>query len=435
MGRVFQWLATRRVRLLLAAVALLLLAAGGWYGGRHALAWRRLDAARRALAADRPQQARQPLEYCLKVWPNDASIELLAARAARRSGDLEDAQRHLLACQRLERDVSEDSVLEFALLRAAGGEVDEVDPFLQLAAQRRPEQKPMILEALCVGFLRLYRVNEALGCLEQWLRIEPNSVAAIVLRGKAWKRLHAYHNAVADFERALELDPEQFDSRLDLASIHIENGNAAEAITHLEYLRKREPDNREVLIRLAAALTDLGEYDASQKVLDELLHDHPDFAPALSVQGQLCLVTNRFAEAETWLRRAMAENPFDRQSHYRLYMALQRQHKDQEAAEQEKRLKQIDGKIERLIELSNLRIPRNPHDPALLVELGQIICDLGQEDVGFQWYLTALKKNANFAPAHRALGDYYERKGNLDEATYHRRMAALNSTAQTAGPK
>src|SRR5262249_32388379 len=150
------------------------------------------------------------------------------------------------------------------------------------------------------------------------------------------------------------------------------------------------------------------------KVLDVLLRDQPRFAAALSAQGQLCLATNRFAEAENWLRQAIAENPFDRQSHYRLFLALQRQQKENEAAEQELRLKQIDRKIERLIELSNRKLPNNPHDPALLVELGRIIADLGQEEIGVQWYHTALKKDPKFAPAHRALAEYHEKKGDVE---------------------
>ena len=433
-GRRMSWLTWRRTRqLLVLAVALTVLAIGGWFGGRQALAWHRLRLAEQDLQRNQPRRARQRLDFCLRIHPNDPTAHLLAARAARKSGDLDAAASHLLACQRLEREPSEDSVLEFALLRAASGDVDEVDAYLHLQARKRPDRKPSILEALAFGFLRLYRFNEAMGCLEQWLKIEPESVAALVLRGKAWKRVHAYHNAVADFEHALQLDPDQFDARLDLSTIHIDNGHAADAVTHLEYLRRQDAANPEVLVRLAAAFTDHGDYAEAQRVLDQLLRDHPHFAVALSAQGQLCLATNRFAEAESWLRQAMTENPFDRQSHYRLYIALQRQQKESEATEQEQRLKQIDRKIERLIELSNRKLPNSPHDPALLFELGQIISDLGQEEVGVQWYHTALRKDPKFAPAHRALAEYLERKGDREGAAFHRSAAGSSSPTEPGG--
>src|SRR5579885_775865 len=76
-----------------AAVALAVAAAAagsGWAYARYQ--WR---AAREALAADRPQEARARLALPLLLWRRDPEVNLVAARAARLSGDLPAAEAHL----------------------------------------------------------------------------------------------------------------------------------------------------------------------------------------------------------------------------------------------------------------------------------------------------------------------------------------------------
>src|SRR3954454_5548314 len=87
--------ARRRPRVTLALIGFFLVAAalaGSWYV-RHQ--WR---AAQAALAADRLGEARSRLDVCLFVWPRSLEVHLLAARAARLSGDPQTAEAHLNQC-------------------------------------------------------------------------------------------------------------------------------------------------------------------------------------------------------------------------------------------------------------------------------------------------------------------------------------------------
>src|SRR5262249_21744819 len=156
---------------------------------------------------------------------------------------------------------------------------------------------------------------------------DPDNPRALYLRGRAWERVHAYPKAAEDYERALARDPDHDDARLRLANCRLENGEPAEAARHLEPLRARRPDDPEVLVRLASAWTAVGRRGDSIALIDEVLARHPRLPSALSARGQLTYFAERPAEAERWLRKAIAANPFDRQAHYVLQQCLEQQGK------------------------------------------------------------------------------------------------------------
>src|SRR5439155_14610094 len=107
-----------------AAVALAVAAAAavsGWAYVRHQ--WR---AAREALAADRPQEARARLALPLLVWRWDPEVHRLAARAARLSGDLPAAEAGLKQSLRLAGGGAADVPRDGLPLRVQAGEVDRV---------------------------------------------------------------------------------------------------------------------------------------------------------------------------------------------------------------------------------------------------------------------------------------------------------------------
>jgi tetratricopeptide (TPR) repeat protein len=378
-------------------------------------------AGRRALDRNQAREARPWFERCLRVWPHRAAVHLLASRAARLTGDHDAAEHHLAECQRLEGSPSEESNLEWALLQAENGNLEGVEEFLRDRSSRDPAHAGPILMALAAGYLRLYRFNDAMQGLEAALRLDPNNPHALYLRGRAWERVHAYPKAAEDYRAVLTHDPADDDARLRLANALLENGQPADALDHLELLRRRQPNNPEVLVRLAFAWNAVGRLEDSLRLIDEVLARHPDFPPAISARGQLAFLAERPAEAETWLRRAVAVNPYDRQAHYVLQQCFEQQGKTAEAKIQRERLKEVEETIDRLITISNRLMPNAPHDPDLHYELGTILTKMGHEELGARWFASALEQNPDYGRAHEALAKYYDRIGNREEADRHRR--------------
>jgi tetratricopeptide (TPR) repeat protein len=387
-------------------------------------AWVRHQA-RQYLSRHQARLAGPWLERWLRWTPDEPEAHLLAAQAARLRGDYEAASRELTECQRLEGGKRSDaSLLEWALLHAENGSLEKVESFLREQYQRHPEQAVLILEALAMGYLRLYRFQEAMQSLEECLRRDPDNPHALYVRGRAWERVHAYSKAVEDYGQVVAGDPDDDETRLRLANALIDNGESAQAVDHLELLRRRQPDNPETLIRLAFAWNAVGRLQDSIGLLDEVLARYPEMPLALSARGQLAFQAEHLEEAESLLRRAIAANPYDRQAHYVLQQCLEQQGKKTEAAAQKKQLDEVEGTIKRLIAIANQQMPKDPHNPALHCELGALLEKMGHADLALRWYHSALLQDAEYGPAHAALARYYERAGDLEQAAQHRQPAA-----------
>src|SRR5947209_2912451 len=98
---------------------------GAWMGGLQVWAWYHYRAARDAVERYHTPDAVKHLKSCLNVWPNDPDALVLAARSARRMEAFDEADDLLRRAQGKKRNY--DPVLERLLLRAARGEIDEVE--------------------------------------------------------------------------------------------------------------------------------------------------------------------------------------------------------------------------------------------------------------------------------------------------------------------
>src|SRR5438874_1299893 len=105
----------------LLAVLFLAVPAGSWLYAQG-WAWYHFRAAQAALERRRWVQARAHLKLCLEVWAGRAAAQLLAAQAARRSGDFDEAARQLDLCEQ-QHGATEAIHLERALLHAQRGEL------------------------------------------------------------------------------------------------------------------------------------------------------------------------------------------------------------------------------------------------------------------------------------------------------------------------
>jgi tetratricopeptide (TPR) repeat protein len=412
----------------------LLVLAGCAYGGRHLWAWYQYRAACAALEAYHSSEARAHLDQCLQVWRPSITTHLLAARAARRAGDVAEAEKQLNACGRATGKAPDVVTLEWSLLQASVGNLGEVEEFLVTLSEKNPAQAPLVWEALAEGYLRMYRVLDALSCLDNWLEREPNNPQAWFLRGNVHRQVNAVQKYVEDYRRVVELDPSRSEARWRLALGLVEVGRYEEALGHLEYVRQRQPDDPEVLVRLARCHHGLGQGEQARELLDRVLRDHPDNGLALRTRGEIALQEAQPAEAETFLRRAVRVLPHDYSCQWSLYLALQRQEgKAVEAQAQLARAEHLKEQNERLAEIRTRKMSQDPHNPALHCEMGTLLISLGYKDVGERWLLSALHEKPDYAPAHKALADFYEEQGDAEKAAEHRGFAAA-ATPGTGTP-
>jgi tetratricopeptide (TPR) repeat protein len=369
-------------------------------------------------------EARSHLHQCMRIWPwsRNAHVHLLAARAARREGDFEEAALQLHQCRNELGDRSAESFLEWAMLRAAVGDMDAVEEFLKSSGRDDPRSASLILESLAVGYLRMSRIVDALNCIDEWLAREPNNAQAWYQRGNIHRQVGAAQESATDYRRVLELDPERGKARWWLALALLEIGRYDEALEYLEMVRRVQPDDIEVRVRLAVCHNRLGQDRRAEELLDGVLTEHPDHALALRTRGWIDLNADRLPEAERWLRRAAKVWPNDYKTQFWLAMCLRKQHKTEEAEIEEERARTIQDRRQRQSEILTHLMSQKPHDADLQCELGNLYLQLGNPKIGEGWLLNAVHLDERHAPALQALADYYKKRGDLDKAEeYHRR--------------
>jgi tetratricopeptide (TPR) repeat protein len=408
--------------LVVALVVSAVLGWGGVLGGRQIWAYYHFHAAEASLERWRLNEARDHLNQCLKWWPEDTSTLLLAVRVARLAEDYDEAEQYLGKLEGI-KGVSDISSLEWAMLRAHYGDLDSVETYLQsLLAEGHPNSS-FILDALIAGYGRMYRNSEALRLIDYWLKNQPDCPQALYYRGRTKQRLHNYQSAADDFAQVLQADPDRDNVRLWLANCLLEVNDSEKALEHMKRLYKKHPDEPEIVVVLANCHNNLGDFEEGMRLLDALLVKHPDYAPALIGRGQIALQMRQANKALSYLQRAVELTPIDFRANYELYHCLQQLGLEDEAKKQNEKVVSLQKNIERLIQISNHEMAKRPNDRALLTELGNLMIELSQEDLGERWLLTALRKDPNYGPAHEALAKLYEKKGEPDKASVHRQKA------------
>jgi tetratricopeptide (TPR) repeat protein len=391
-------------------VLVCVLAVAGYHISRHVWAENHCRVAEEALArslrvkGSAPlAEARTHLACCLEVWPNHSRLHFLMAQAARRAGDLDEAARHLRRAEQLGW-VAEATDLERALSAVQQGDLERLEPMLADFVQREHPERLLILEALVQGCRRTYQLPRGLAYLDAWLAAQPDSVRALLWRGELLLLVGRSRDALADYRKALQLDPQEDEARLKVGELLLAGHQSEEALLHFTEVLARHPDQGDALLGLARCQAERGAVEASVKLLDRLLSLQPEHAGALAERGKIALDAGNPLDAEQWLRRAARGAPFEREILYNLSRCLTWNGHAREAEECLARIKRIDEDRKRLDELKTA-IMEAPHDANLRCEMGLILLRNGQDKEGVRWLHSALREQPGHAASRRALED------------------------------
>jgi tetratricopeptide (TPR) repeat protein len=409
-----------------AVAALTALTVAGYYLARQFWAARHFRAAQTELDRNHYDRAKDHLQVCTQVWPDDPATLLLAARVARRTNAHDHADQFLNR-YRATRGEDDDLILERALLRSERGEVDAVSDFCAKLVEQGHPQSPLILEALAFGYMRKLRVEQAFFVLRQWRKREPNSAQAECMSGEAYQMRAQPQEALPAFERAVALDPDHTEARLHLAETLLDLSQAREALPHLQQLAAAQPERVAVLVELGRCLDKLGHQDQAEIVLDQALKLEPRNQNALKERGFLAYRRDQPEKAETWLRQATELAPGNYQLHFQLQLCLQRLGKTEEAQAMQPWLKQLEADGKRLQDIIKRQLPEAPKDANLLQELGAISLRAGWIADAQRWFDAALEIDPGHVATHQAYADFYEQHGQPGRAAKHREFLKSKS--------
>lgn len=409
-------------------VLLLLIGSGAGITGVYLWASYHLRAARSGMEHYHTREAIPHLQAALSVWPRDPETLLLTARAARRTDAFDKADQLLDLYQEVRGADDEALILERVLVHAERGNIESVREYCQSLIQQDHPDTLLILEALSRGFLRMYRLHEAEFCLQEWIRRQPENAQAHYIQAQLYDLQGRALDAVAAYRRVLTSDPEIDDARLGLCVDLLQIGSVEEVLPHLEYLKKRSPDNLMVQVYLARAKDRLGHALEAERILDAILERQPHFAAALAERGKLALRAGQSDQAEKWLREAVALDPSDHSYHYQFVLCLERNGKQEEHQKANDRLKAVEEDMTLLQQITTVRMQQTPRDPGLHYQVGMISQRAGAAQEALRWFQSALREDPNHAPTHKALMEYYESIGDFGRAREHRQKAGKDAS-------
>src|SRR5262245_10866040 len=351
---------------------------------------------------------------------------LAAARQARRDDDCAAAEDHLAAFWPLPglRGARE---LETDLLGVQQGDLRDEEAWKKRAERPSPERVP-ILEALAKGNLAASQFNEARNYADAILEHQPDNAYALWLRGRAWVRVQQEDKARDDFEQAIQIGPQAYEIRLSLADLMHKLGYVRQAMPHYQQLHDRQPNDERVVVALAHCWQEEGQLDHARELLDDSLKAQPDSLTLLVERGRLALRLGQPADAERWLRQAVALQPNHAIANSVLRLCLLAQKKTDAELDQ-----RIDANERHQAEL-RLKLHDSGRQPALLTDFGRWIMRTGNHREAVGWLYAALKEDSAYAPAHVALAECFSKSGQVKRAREHAQLAG-SSLKGIAGTK
>ena len=424
---VIRWVKPGRVG---AAVLVLVLAGGiayrtAWPGAPgHSEADQEWAAAQQSLNIFEFTEASRHLKNCVGAWPLNAETHFQLARTSRRAGNAGAWESHLRAAGILQWP-QEDLLLETMLMRAQSEKGAEIAPRLMALVESGRADESLVLEALIKGDLAGKRHEDLFARAYLWSQHVPGDPRPWFYRGEAHNQLHSVKEAIADYGRALELQPLFADARARLAQTLAHEGRHTEAAEQYRVLLQSQPSRLDGWYGLASCQMALGELEPARIALDELLARQSDHAAGLLLRTKLAKAEGAPEQAIDWLKRAdqaSPKSPDVADCYFEVYRQLG---KTDEARRSEQQAQDLRRDAARLEEIKK-KLGAEPKNVALLYDAGMLCVQLARDDEAFRWLDEAVHLKADHREAHRALAELFEKHGNTERATYHREKSGAS---------
>jgi tetratricopeptide (TPR) repeat protein len=177
--------------------------------------------------------------------------------------------------------------------------------------------------------------------------LQPNAASLYVARGVLYVQLAEYDKAEADFEKATELDPSQSLSSAAQGLAAVEANDLDRALATVQQRLARKPDDPLLLYVRADILAQKGaepgtpEFKTAMSSAQKAVALKPSLTPARGVLAKLYLQAGQPQAAIEQCRKALASDPNDQTTVYRLIQALRKTGDKSEIPALLKRLAQL----------------------------------------------------------------------------------------------
>jgi tetratricopeptide (TPR) repeat protein len=428
-----------RWRLYVLIVGLFALASFAWLTGALALA--PMSLARQAMQRRDSDKAEQWIRMAEWLHGDVAERELLHARLARRRGDLRTMEYHLKKAGLAGAD-QQRLFRERALAAAQAGQLREIETTLIEWLQEADPDSAEICDAYINGLAMQGRLSDAHMFLDGWQADFPNDPEPHLRRGRIAEHELDWESAEKQYRTALSKSPIYPPALYALGRLLRERKRPEEALPFYRSCVAHDAKTAAAAnVGVASCLRLTGKIAEARNLLQGVLsqtdaqraeayirvRDKPAGDPAAFELGKLESDETNYQHAEKWLRQSLAANPRDLEARYALGVALQRLGRVEEAKRELEQVSRVRAKLAEIDPLHD-RLGSNPADVQARYQIGVTYLEHQSELVGVYWIQSALAYDPDYAPAHRALGEYYaarsrESKDYAHLAEFHQNKA------------
>jgi len=294
------------------------------------------------------------------------------------------------------------------------------------------------------------RLNEAMQCYLEAIRLAPNPARGHLNRGNVLLSQGDLNGALDAFRTALEHQPDYAGAYYNIGNALLGNRQLDEAVANYRSALEINPDYAEVYCSLGVALKELGQFDQAVDCFRRALKIEPGLTESQTNLGLLLqhyyntgiqlLNAGKPEDAATNFRNALAIEPNLAEAHFNLGNALKGLRQNESAMASYRRAIEIKPDFAdahcnlgvALQELGNLKdatahyrraIEVKPDYAAAHYNLGNTLKDAGRLDKAVSSYRDALQTNPDLVPAHNNLGLALQELGQLDGAIASYRRA------------
>lgn len=183
-------------------------------------------------------------------------------------------------------------------------------------------QSWMAYNNIAISLLQKGKTDEAIAHYNKALELDPNYGEGHYNLANALLRLGRTEEAVAHYEKALEIYPKNISARYNLASVLVQSGRVEEGMAHYRKALELNPRNAAAHNNLGTTLLRLGRVDEAAAHYRQALALDPNNAQANYNLANTLVPKGRLDEAIQHYRRALQSNPRDAAAHDRLSKVL-----------------------------------------------------------------------------------------------------------------
>ncbi len=242
--------------------------------------------------------------------------------------------------------------------------------------------------------------DEGAKALKRVLAEDPKIIDAWFMLGNEYYRKHQFQQAIAQYQRALELKPDYDLVVINMANAYRALGRDQEAMVGYRRFMELDPKNAQIRYETAQILIDNGKLDDGQAELTRALALEPKLAAARNALGVLALKRGDLLGAEREIREAITQKADVRLAHFNLALLAEQQ-----------------GDLQRAIAEYKNEIALHANSYKASFNLGRVYEQLGDRSGQFEAFRAAIEINPSFAEGHLFLAKaYLDAERDLDEA-------------------